>query len=101
MGIIDYIGVYSRYVFDSKGAYYRDFDKIQQVYSSVLTPMLAEACAESVRKLKDTISRKQELIDKNKKAIDDLTRQSGQLQRRYEDALALQKIKEISQKVNL
>ena len=83
-----------------RNSYFRNFDKISRNHASELNPVLATACETSVKKVAAFISQKQEIINKNNDDIAKYNRLMQNLQRLYNDELALNKIKEINSDVN-
>ncbi len=80
--------------------YYEKYAEISNTYSFQINPTVSMSCDATIKKLTNLIAQKRDLIEKNKKSMERYSQLSNQMQQKYDDEYALQKLKRMNDGIN-
>ncbi len=84
----------------NKNAYYKSYDTIQTQYSTSVETIVSLSCDNTVKKIRDLISQKQQIIDSNNSDINKYNELLVLLNKRYKEEYALKHMKLVNKDTN-
>jgi hypothetical protein len=83
-----------------KNDYFKMYDNIYKAHSLKINATVMSSCDATIKKIIYLVKQKEDLIAKNKSAMEKYAQLSAQLQTKYDDEYAIQQIKQLNKGIN-